>query len=106
MPYDSFGNDVESLEKLVNGRKSRVKWDWGNFKDTERFPVDDNLINWVIGQEQALKECFLCLDEWSHKLNWLEKAKWYEDWSSPEKIKPSAKSAISPGPYLLLLGDP
>jgi Lon-like ATP-dependent protease len=106
LPFDPFGNDVEILERNVNGRKVRVKWDWGNFKTTERFPVDDNLINWVIGQEQALKECFLCLDEWVYKLNWLEKTKWYENWSSPDKLKSSSKTAISPGPYLLLLGDP
>jgi Lon-like ATP-dependent protease len=106
LPVDPFGNDVEILERTVNGRKVRVKWDWGSFKNTEDFPVDDNLINWVIGQEQALKECFLCLDEWVHKLKWLEQTKWYESWSDPDKPKPSTKTVISPGPYLLLLGDP
>jgi Lon-like ATP-dependent protease len=106
LPAGPFGDDVEIIEKTVNGRKVRVKWDWGKFKSTEGFPVDDNLINWVIGQEQALNECFLCLDEWVHKLKWLEKTKWYESWSDPSKPKPSAKTAISPGPYLLLLGDP
>ncbi len=83
-----------------------VSWDWGRFEDTSGFPIDDNLINWVIGQEQALNECFLCLDEWVHKLKSLEKDKWYEGWSDPNKSKPSAKTLISPGPYLLLLGDP
>ena len=106
MSFDPFGNDIEILEKNVNGRKVKIKWNWGSFKNTEHFPVDDNLINWVIGQEQALKECFLCLDEWVYKLNWLQKTKWYENWSEPDSPKPSAKSAISPGPYLLLLGDP
>jgi len=106
LPVSSFGNDVEILEKDVSGRTITVKWDWGEFKSTEGFPVDDNLINWVIGQEQALKECFLCLDEWVHKLKWLEETKWYESWSEPEKQKQSAKNVISPGPYLLLLGDP
>jgi len=101
-----FGNAVENLERNVNGRKVSVQWDWGKFKSTEGFPVDDNLINWAIGQDQALKECFLCLDEWVHKLKWLEKSKWYENWSDPNKSKASAKSLISPGPYLLLLGDP
>jgi hypothetical protein len=52
---DHFGNDVETLERSVNGRRMKVKWNWGKFKDTEGFPVDDNLINWAIGQEQALK---------------------------------------------------
>ena len=106
MSVEYFGNEVEILERTVNGRKVRVKWNWGNFKSTEGFPVDDNLINWVIGQDQALNECFLCLDEWVHKLKWLEKTKWYENWSNPEKPKPPAKNVISPGPYLLLLGDP
>jgi Lon-like ATP-dependent protease len=106
LPVDPFGNDVEILERNVNGRKVRVEWNWGNFKSTENFPVDDNLINWVIGQEQALKECFLCLDEWVHKLKWLEEIQWYESWSDPEKSKTSVKTVISPGPYLLLLGDP
>jgi Lon-like ATP-dependent protease len=106
LSVDPFGRDIEILEKNVNGRKVRIKWDWGNFKSTEGFPVDDNLINWVIGQEQALNECFLCLDEWVHKLKWLEKVTWYENWSDPNKPKTPAKNLISPGPYLLLLGEP
>lgn len=106
MPLDGFGNDVETLEKSVDGRNVRVQWGWGNFKSTEGFPVDDNLINWAIGQEQALKECFLCLDEWVHKLKWLEESRWYESWSTADKSKPVVKNVISPGPYLLLLGDP
>lgn len=106
LPINPFGDDTEILERKVNGRKVRVKWNWGQFKSTQGFPVDDNLINWVIGQERALKECFLCLDEWVHKLKWLEKTQWYETWSNPNKDKPPAKTLISPGPYLLLLGDP
>lgn len=106
MKEDFFGNDVEVLEKSVKGRKVRVEWDWGNFKSTEGFPVDDNLIKWAIGQDQALKECFLCLDEWVHKLKWLEKDKWYESWSSPDKQKDKIRAIVSPGPYLMLLGDP
>jgi Lon-like ATP-dependent protease len=101
-----FGNDVEMLERNVNGRQVRVEWDWGAFKSTEGFPIDDNLIKWAIGQDQALKECFLCLDEWVHKLKWLEKNKWYESWSSPDKQKAKIKAVVSPGPYLMLLGDP
>src|SRR4030042_2412084 len=50
-----FGTDVETIEKDVGGRRICVQWDWGNFKSTEGFPVDDNLINWAIGQGQALK---------------------------------------------------
>ena len=101
-----FGDESEILERKIDGRNIRVKWDWASFKDTKGFPVDENLMNWVIGQDQALNECFLCLDELVHKLKYLEKAKWYESWSSPENPKPVAKTMISPGPYLLLLGDP
>ncbi len=106
LSIDYFGNDLELLERNVQGRKIRVQWDWGEFKSTEGFPVDDNLLNWAIGQDQALKECFLCLDEWVHKLKWLERTEWYKSWSEPGKAKPSTKVTISPGPYLLLLGDP
>jgi len=106
LPLDYFGNDTETLERTVRGRNVRINWDWSGFKSTEGFPVDDNLINWAIGQDQALKECFLCLDEWVHKLKWLEKTEWYRSWSQPDKPKPATKTSISPGPYLLLLGDP
>ncbi len=106
MPHDYFGEGVEILERKVNGRTIKVKWDWGSFRDTKDFPVDANLINWVVGQDQALNECFLCLDELVHKLKHLEETKWYASWSSPDDAKPSAKAMISPGPYLLLLGDP
>ncbi|MCX8178124.1 MAG: hypothetical protein N3F10_07540, partial [Candidatus Bathyarchaeota archaeon] len=94
-----FGTGIEVLERTINGRKVRVEWDWKNFESTEGFPVSDNLIDWVIGQDQALKECFLCLDEWVHKLKCLESAKWYENWDEPNKPNPSAKTVISPGPY-------
>ena len=106
LTLDSFGEGVETLERTVSGRKMTVQWDWDAFKSTEGFPVDDNLINWAIGQEQALKECFLCLDEWVHKLKYLERNKWHEGWSKAGKDRPTAKTVISPGPYLLLLGDP
>jgi len=106
LTIDYFGDGIELLERTVNGKRVKVVWDWGNFKSTEGFPVDDNLINWVIGQDQALNECFLCLNEWVHKLKFLEESNWYENWSDPNRPKPSAKTIISPGPYLLLLGDP
>jgi Lon-like ATP-dependent protease len=101
-----FGKETETLKKTVQGRKANVKWDWADFKSTKGFPVDDNLMSWVIGQDRALQECFLCLDEWAHKLKWLEKNKWYNEWKAPGKDKPSTKTKLSPGPYLLLLGDP
>ncbi|NIO37214.1 AAA family ATPase [Candidatus Bathyarchaeota archaeon] len=106
MSSDYFGDEVEILERKVNGRTVKVKWDWGSFGDTKGFPVDENLINWVIGQDQALNECFLCLDEWVHKLKHLEATEWHENWSDPDNPKTVARATISPGPYLLLLGDP
>jgi lon-related putative ATP-dependent protease len=106
LSIDYFGDEVEILERKVNGRSVKVKWNWGQFKDTRDFPVDENLMNWVIGQEQALNECFLCLDEWVHKLKHLEKVKWYQRWSKAEDSKPATRTMVSPGPYLLLLGDP
>ena len=101
-----FGKEIETLRRIVEGKNVRVKWDWQNFRSTKDFPVDDNLMSWVIGQKRALEECFLCLDEWAHKLNWLEKNSWYDDWREPGKTKPIGKTKSSPGPYLLLLGDP
>jgi len=106
MSFDHFGEGAEILTRSVQGRTVKVRWNWGKFKTTEGFPVDENMINWVIGQEQALSEGFLCLDEWVHKLKHLDQTQWYASWSNPEEPKPSAKTVISPGPYLLLLGDP
>ena len=104
--FDYFGEGSETLTRTVDGRTVRVRWDWGKFKTTEGFPVDESMINWVIGQDQALNEGFLCLNEWVHKLKHLDETQWYEDWSKVDEPKPAAKAVISPGPYLLLLGDP
>ncbi|MBT8172144.1 AAA family ATPase, partial [Candidatus Bathyarchaeota archaeon] len=60
----------------------------------------------VIGQEQALNECYFCLEEWVHKLKNLKKEKWYEEWKDPNNEKPQITKTAPPGPYLLLLGDP
>ncbi len=106
MSFDCFGTDTEALTSSVNGRRVKVDYNWGTFTTTQNFPLNDNLINSVIGQDQALHESFLCLDEWVHKLKHLENTQWYQSWSDPSKDKPSAKTMISPGPYLLLLGDP
>ncbi|MBN1245467.1 AAA family ATPase [Candidatus Bathyarchaeota archaeon] len=106
MSFDHFGEGVETLTRTVQGRTVKVQWNWGKFSTTEGFPVDENMINWVIGQEQALSEGFLCLNEWVHKLKHLEETQWYASWSNADEAKPAAKTVISPGPYLLLLGDP
>lgn len=93
-----FGEDEE-----VIGDK---KWDWKNFESTKDYPVSNNLLEWVIGQERALNECYLCLKEWVHKLKNLKEEKWYEAWTNPKKDKPQVTKTAPPGPYLLLLGDP
>jgi Lon-like ATP-dependent protease len=93
-----FGNGTE----VVRGKK----WNWKSFKSTEDYPVSLNLLDWVIGQEEALKECYLCLDEWVHKLKHMRKEKWFEEWKDPKKEKNQSRNMVSPGPYLLLLGDP
>jgi Lon-like ATP-dependent protease len=84
--------------------KKTSEWDWNNWTSTEGFPVSDNLMDWVIGQDQAMRECKLCLDEWMHKLEYLKKQKWWKPWEKPENAKPMAKELPS-GPFLLLLGD-
>ena len=106
MSFDHFGEGTETLTRSVKGRTVKVRWNWGKFKTTEDFPVDESMINWVIGQEQALNEGFLCLNEWVHKLKHLDQTQWYASWSKADEPKPFSKTVISPGPYLLLLGDP
>jgi Lon-like ATP-dependent protease len=95
---DYFGED----EEIIRGEK----WSWKDFKTTENYPVSDNLLEWVIGQERALNECYLCLEEWVHKLKNLKEEKWYEAWKDPDREKPQVTKTVPPGPYLLLLGDP
>ncbi len=93
-----FGEEIEE----IRGKK----WNWSSFRSTEGYPVSDNLLDWVIGQERALNECYLCLEEWVHKLKYLEEEEWYDAWKDPDKEKPNATKTAPPGPYLLLLGDP
>ncbi|MEJ2127100.1 MAG: hypothetical protein P8X84_06335 [Candidatus Bathyarchaeota archaeon] len=95
---DYFGEDKEAIK----GKE----WDWKNFESTNGYPVSDNLLDWVIGQERALDECYLCLDEWVHKLKNLKEENWYDAWTDPNKEKPTVTKTAPPGPYLLLLGDP
>ena len=101
-----FGSDKQAISKKKQGKTLLVEWNWKAFKTTEGFPVSEDLLDWVIGQDPALKEAFLCLDEWVHKLEVLNKTNWLDSWKDPTKPKPSTKTIISPGPYLLLLGDP
>jgi Lon-like ATP-dependent protease len=96
--YDYFGEDIEE----IRGRK----WSWKTFRTTEGYPVSSNLLDWVIGQERALNECYLCLEEWVHKLKNLEKDEFFQAWKDTKKDKQNCAKAAPPGPYLLLLGDP
>ncbi|MFQ6064055.1 MAG: S16 family serine protease [Candidatus Bathyarchaeia archaeon] len=93
-----FGDETE----VICGKK----WNWKTFKSTENYPVSSNLLEWVIGQERALNECYLCLDEWVHKLKHLKEEKWFDEWKDRKKEKPQNTKMVAPGPYLLLLGDP
>jgi len=94
---DFFGRGIEKIRN--------IKWNWSKFKSTKDFPVSNNLLDWVVGQDQALKECYLCLDEWVHKLKWMENEEWFKSWEDKDAEKPSAKKFLPAGPYLLLLGD-
>jgi len=97
------------MPSFFGKRKSKIRgkeWDWESFQSTNGFPVSDKLLDWVIGQDEALKECYLCLDEWVHKLLWMEKEAWFDIWTDPEAAKPTMRKLIPPGPYLLLMGDP
>jgi Lon-like ATP-dependent protease len=96
--YDYFGEDTEEIRSK--------KWSWKTFKTTEGYPVSPSLLDWVIGQERALNECYLCLEEWVHKLKNLEKEEWYQAWKDAKSDKQNCAKAAPPGPYLLLLGDP
>jgi Lon-like ATP-dependent protease len=93
-----FGKEKESIENTV--------WDWSAFRTTENFPVSKNLLDWVIGQEHALAETKLCIDEWIAKLLWLNKKEWWKVFEDPSKNKPQSREMLPAGPFLLLMGDP
>ena len=99
---------MNNLRSFFGKAKEKIGdkiWDWGNFKSTENFPVSKNLLDWVIGQDHAMEECKLCLDEWMHKLKGLKKRKWWRLWAKPKLEKPCGKDQLSPAPSLFLLGD-
>ena len=107
--------------------KSDESWDWENFQSTENYSVSPNLIDWIIGQEHAITECKLCIDEWVNKLQWLNEKKWWKAFEIIEKPKeaklfghhlfwykgkemifnpkPLPKEMLPSGPFLLMLGD-
>lgn len=80
------------------------EWNWESFVSTEGFPVSPDLMDWIIGQDKAIEECKLCLDEWIHKNKNLKKRKWWKFWEKPETAKPQAKEWLPAGPFLLLIG--
>jgi len=81
-------------------------WNWECFKTTKGYPVSTNLLDWVVGQDRVLAEVRLALDEWLHKLTYLQKQQWYKPWLNPLGEKVSFSRILTPGPYILLLGDP
>jgi len=85
--------------------KNEKKWKWENFKSTKGFPIPDELLAWVIGQDKALEECRLCIDEWVQKLLHLKKKQWWKAFEDPEKDKPPPKEWLPSGPFLLMIGD-
>ena len=117
------------MTKLFFG-KNNDRWNWEDFQSTRGFPIPDELLEWVIGQDKALEECKLCMDEWIRKLLALEEKKWWKDFEPMEKFKsfiiglgkrkheikirsklefkekPPPKEWLPAGPFLLLLGDP
>lgn len=86
--------DTESDEEFFG--KSDEKWDWKHFKSTEGFKVSDKLLDWIIGQDRAIRETKLCIDEWIHKLKWLEAKQW---WKAFEIVEGERKEV-----YLKLFG--
>ena len=116
---DDFGNEKE----IINGKE----WNWKTFKTTEGFPISPELLDWVIGQEKAIEECKLCIDEWVRKLQWLKERQWWKAFEIVEQRKevrfrghhlfnlrgkiltfnpkPQPKEYLPAGPFLLLLGD-
>jgi len=75
-----FGSEIEVIE----GKK----WNWKSFKTTEGFPIPKDLLSWVIGQNKALEETKLCIDEWVEKLLYLMGKKWWRFWDRSEYGKP------------------
>lgn len=103
------------------------EWRWTSFPSTAGYLVSPNLIDWIIGQEHAIEECKLCIDEWVNKLGWLNEKQWWKTFEITEKRKeaklfghhlfwfknkelefnpkPTPKEMLPAGPFLLMLGD-
>lgn len=93
------------LPKVTEVTEVTKEWDWNNWTTTKGFPVSTELMDWVIGQDKAIEETKLCIDEWINKLQYLKEKKWWKDFEDPKAQKPLPKDWLPVGPYLLLLGD-
>ena len=85
--------------------KNEKKWKWADFKTTKKFPIPKELLDWVIGQNKALEETKLCIDEWVEKLLHLKEKEYWKVFENPKADKPPPKEWLPSGPFLLLLGD-
>jgi len=97
-----------NIRQFFGAAKQKIKgkiWDWANFKTTKGFPISDELLDWVIGQDKAIEECKLCIDEWIQKLLRLKKQRWWQAFEDPMGDKPPPKEWLPSGPFLLMLGD-
>lgn len=80
------------------------EWNWKKFKTLKRFPLPKRMIDYVIGQDNVLKEIHLCIDEWINKLLYLRKKKWWKKFENPENPDKNLKEMLPAGPFVLMLG--
>ena len=53
LSFEYFGSGTETINYTIQERNLKIRWNWGKFKTTEGFPINDSLLSQVIGQEQA-----------------------------------------------------
>lgn len=75
-------------------------------KTLKGFPVDDNIVNWVIGQDQVLKSASYAFTSGFTNLSALKMQSDVITGVNPISLNLQQKQLISPGSYLLLLGGP
>jgi len=97
---EMFGKGKEE----ING----VEWDWAEFESTENYPVSENLLDWVIGQDSVIEKVRLALRQWLHKLKWLEEEGFFKKRfkESPDQEITESVKKLPPGPFILMLGPP
>ena len=42
LSFDYFGSGTENLNYTIQDRNLKVRWNWGKFKTTEGFPINDS----------------------------------------------------------------